>query len=172
MIEIKHKTTGKVLFNVHADTLKGADLADADLTGADLRWADLRLANLSGANLIGAGLWGADLKGTNLTGANLIGAGLWGADLTDANLTGANLSGANLAGANLTGANLTGAIGISIETNAPKSRDELVQDLLDASKDCLGLLEDWFPSMYDMRYANKTDSKKIDRLKAAREALQ
>ena len=92
--------------------------------------------------------------------------------LTDANLTGADLTDANLKGANLSGANLSGAIGISIETNAPKSRDELVQDLLDASKDCLGLLEDWFPSMDDMRCASETDSKKIDRLKAAREALQ
>ena len=88
------------------------------------------------------------------------------------NINSDTLSGAYLAGANLSGANLSGAIGISIETNAPKSRDELVQDLLDASKDCLGLLEDWFPSMDDMRCASETDSKKIDRLKAAREALQ
>ena len=58
MIEIKHKTTGKVLFNVHADTLKGADLS-----GANLRWA-----NLSGANLTGADLRWADLRWANLSG--------------------------------------------------------------------------------------------------------
>ena len=75
MIEIKHKKTGKVLFNVHADTLKGADLAGANLSGADLR----------------------------------------------------------------------GAIGLSIETNASKSRDELVQDLLDAIDNCVGVCidEEW-----------------------------
>jgi hypothetical protein len=51
-------------------------------------------------------------------------------------------------------------------------RQKLVQELIDASKDCLELLEDWFPSMDDMRCASETDSKKIDRLKAAREALK
>ena len=147
MIEIKHKKTGKVLCNINSDTLSGAYLAGANLSGADLMWA-------------------------NLTDANITGANITGADLTDANLTGADLTDANLKGATLSGANLSGAIGSSIETNAPKSRDELVQDLLDASKDCLGLLEDWFPSMDDMRCASETDSKKIDRLKAAREALQ
>ena len=120
MIEIKHKKTGKVLFNVHADTLKGADLAGANLSGADLMWANLTDANLSGANL-------------------------WGADLTDANLTGADLTDANLKGANLSGADLRGAIGLSIETNASKSRDELVQDLLDAIDNCVGVCidEEW-----------------------------
>ena len=95
MIEIKHQKTGKVLFNVHADTLKGADLAGANLSGADLMWA--------------------------------------------------NLTDANLSGANLTGADLRGAIGLSIETNASKSRDELVQDLLDAIDNCVGVCidEEW-----------------------------
>ena len=157
MIEIKHETTGKVLCNINSDTLSGADLTGVNLSGADLKGADLSGANLSGANLRDASLWGADLSG----------ADLWGA-----NLSGANLTKTDLKGADFWCANLTGAIGISIETNAPKSRDELVQDLLDASKDCLGLLEDWFPSMDDMRCASETDSKKIDRLKAAREALQ
>jgi len=46
-------------------------------------------------------------------------------------------------------------------------RERLVQDLLDAAKECLELLEDWFPSMDDMRCASEKDSQKIDRLKAA-----
>ena len=62
MIEIKHKKTGKVLFNVHADTLKGADLAGANLSGADLMWANLTDANLSGADLMWANLTDATPK--------------------------------------------------------------------------------------------------------------
>jgi hypothetical protein len=50
-------------------------------------------------------------------------------------------------------------------------RERLIQELLDASKDCLELLEDWFPSMDDMRCWTEVDSKKIDRLKQAREDL-
>jgi len=47
------------------------------------------------------------------------------------------------------------------------SSDEFGDELLDAAKDCLQLLEDWFPSMDDMRCADENDSQKIDRLKAA-----
>lgn len=36
MIEIKHSLTGKVLFTVNANTLRGADLYRADLYGANL----------------------------------------------------------------------------------------------------------------------------------------
>jgi hypothetical protein len=45
--------------------------------------------------------------------------------------------------------------------------DEFGDELLDAAKECLELLEDWFPSMDDMRCADEKDSQKIDRLKAA-----
>ena len=38
-MEIKHKTTGKVLLEVKGDTLSEADLRGADLSWADLRWA-------------------------------------------------------------------------------------------------------------------------------------
>lgn len=38
--------------------------------------------------------------------------------------------------------------------------------LVDAAKDCLFLLEDWFSSMDDMRCADEDDSQKINRLKA------
>ena len=37
--------------------------------------------------------------------------------------------------------------------------------LVEAVRDCLELLEGWFPSMDDMRWASGSDSKKIDRLK-------
>jgi len=43
--------------------------------------------------------------------------------------------------------------------------------LLNAAKDCLELLEDWFPLIDDMRCASEIDSKKIDRLQAAVRAL-
>ena len=43
--------------------------------------------------------------------------------------------------------------------------------LLNAAKDCLEILEDWFPLIDDMRCASEIDSKKIDRLQAAVRAL-
>ena len=130
MIEIKHKTTGKVLHTAYAETLRGADLSGAylsgadlsgaelsgaDLSGAELSGADLRDANLRDANLSVAYLSGADLRGAYLRRAYLRGAYLRGAYLRDANLRDANLSGANLRDANLSRAylrcaNLQGAI--------------------------------------------------------------
>ena len=101
MIEVKHKTTGEVLKEVDANTLRGANLGRADLVGADLRGADLSDADLSGADLGYADLVGADLRGADLRYADLVGA------------------------------NTTGAIGIKLPTLL-KSRDKLVQDLLDA----------------------------------------
>jgi hypothetical protein len=106
--EIKHKTTGTVLYS-----FKGEGLSDAVMKavkeGANLEGANLEGANLRGANLEGANLWVANLRGANLEGANLEGANLRGANLRSANLRGANLEGANLEGANLRGANLEGA---------------------------------------------------------------
>ena len=65
-MEIKHKSTNKVLLTIESDTLQGADLQEADLQGADLRWANLRWANLRRANLRGADLRGANLRGADL----------------------------------------------------------------------------------------------------------
>jgi len=116
--EIKHKTTGKILFESDKDTLRlcveavvesGADLCGANLCGANLCGADLCGANLCGANLCGANLSGANLSGADLSRANLSRADLSGADLSRANLSRADLSGANLSGANLSRANLSGA---------------------------------------------------------------
>jgi len=42
MKEIKHKTTGKVLKVIEADTLRKADLRGSDLSFSDLRGSDLR----------------------------------------------------------------------------------------------------------------------------------
>ena len=74
VVEIRHKTTGKVLKTVNAKSLQGADLQGADLRKADLRGADLRGANLRGADLRWADLRGADLRWADLRGANLQGA--------------------------------------------------------------------------------------------------
>ena len=108
-IEIRHRTTGKVLRVVEGANLKGANLEGANLEGADLEGADLSGADLSGASLEGADLRDADLEGANLSGADLEGAWLWDANLKDARLSGANLSGASLDGANLESASLEGA---------------------------------------------------------------
>ena len=100
-MEIKHKSTNKVLLTIESDTLQGAnlrlaDLRRADLQGANLRLADLRRADLQGANLQGANLQGANLQDANLQGANLREANLQGADLRWADLQDANLRWANL----------------------------------------------------------------------------
>jgi hypothetical protein len=78
---IRHKITGKVLFNGTVNYLRGVDLSgidlrDANLRGAHLRDADLRGAHLSGADLSGANLYGADLRRANIRGADLRGANL------------------------------------------------------------------------------------------------
>jgi uncharacterized protein YjbI with pentapeptide repeats len=114
MIQIKHKETNEILFEINSKNLKGADLSESYLSGAKLFKADLSDANLLNANLSGADLFKADLFKANLSGADLSGAdlsdsNLFKADLSDANLSGADLSDANLSGANLTGADLRGA---------------------------------------------------------------
>ena len=81
--QIKHRFTGKVIFEIevpeqHSGMALRYALEKATETKTDLRGANLRGANLTDANL----------KGANLTDANLRGA-----DLTDANLRGANLTG-------------------------------------------------------------------------------
>ena len=77
-IEIKHKTTGSVLFGGAYDSRKlcieAAVKTKANLCKADLYGADLYGANLCGANLGWANLGGANLGGANLGGANLGGA--------------------------------------------------------------------------------------------------
>jgi len=120
VFRIKHRFTGKILFELQCKSLKicieaalksGADLSGADLSGADLYGANLSRADLSGADLSGADLYGADLYGAKLSGAKLSGAYLSGANLYGADLSGADLSGADLSGADLYGANLYGANG-------------------------------------------------------------
>ena len=44
--------------------------------------------------------------------------------------------------------------------------------LVEAARECLELLEEWFPSMDDMRCADESDSQKIDRLKEALDARE
>ena len=141
LFEIKHRFTGKVIFNLECTSLKacvemavetGADLRGADLRDADLRGASLGGAYLSGADLRGTCLSGAslggaylsdaylsdaDLRGAYLRGASLGGAYLSGADLRDADLRGASLGGASFRGAYLSGADLSGAGGEKIESN-------------------------------------------------------
>ena len=109
-IQIKHRHTGKVLFehncenNTISVTVVAALRRGADLSGADLSGADLRGADLSGADLRWADLRWADLRGADLSGADLSGADLRWADLRWADLRGADLSGADLRGADLSGA--------------------------------------------------------------------
>ena len=111
-IDIKHRTTSRVLFSATLDnntvkkTLEIAVKEGTDLSGASLSSAKLSCADLTGANLTDADLTDADLRRANLSGANLSDAYLSGANLAKTKLTDANLSGAKLADAKLSGANL------------------------------------------------------------------
>ncbi len=138
VLEIKHKTTGRIIYRGVARSLgglvekgsselvsfaesdlAGINLSRRDLSGAKLQNADLKKAILVGTDLTGADLSGAILASADLYGANLYKANLSGADLSDSNMTAvravwaflakANLSEANLTSADLTGANLGGA---------------------------------------------------------------
>jgi hypothetical protein len=112
-VEIKHRSTGAVLWSGEAESSRDAVIAavkvDADLAGADLAGADLAGAYLARADLAGADLAGADLAGAYLARADLADANLAGANLADANLADANLARADLARADLADANLAGA---------------------------------------------------------------
>lgn len=102
-IQIKHKTTGAVLYECNAPDLRAA------LEQAVREKASLAGASLDGASLVGARLDGASLDGARLDGARLDGAWLDGASLDGASLDGASLDGARLDGAWLNGARLDGA---------------------------------------------------------------
>ena len=108
--EIKHRLTGKILFELECTSLKvcveKAVSAGANLRGANLQGAYLQGADLEGADLWGADLWDVNLRGADLRGADLRGADLWGADLRGADLRGADLWDVNLRGADLRGADL------------------------------------------------------------------
>jgi hypothetical protein len=140
-IEIKHKTTDKVLWSGEAVDLKdavqkavashasldGADLFGASLDGARLDGARLAYANLVGASLAratlsNADLFGVDLANANLAGADLTGASIAGADLTKARLVGARLVNASLVNARLDGADLAGASLVGARLNEPICR--------------------------------------------------
>ena len=64
--EIKHRHTGKIIFECDADSIKltllAAIKAKCNLRGSDLRGSDLRGSNLSGSDLSDS-----DLRGSNLT---------------------------------------------------------------------------------------------------------
>ncbi len=91
MFEIKHKETQKILYQVDASNLRGADLQGANLRGANLSRLDLRGANLKGADLRDVNLQLSDLRDADLRGANLRFA-----FLNHTNFVGADLRGADL----------------------------------------------------------------------------
>ena len=92
MIDINHRSSGRPILTVDAETLERANLAGQYLIHVDLRGADLTSAQMPFANLSGADLRGANLSGANLRGANLTEVDLSGADLAGVNLTGATMS--------------------------------------------------------------------------------
>jgi hypothetical protein len=106
MIQIKHRSTGKVIKEVDA-----ASLVNADLRGTDLRFANLQYTKLQDADLRGADLQDADLEFAYLRRADLRCANLQDTNLQHANLQHARLQRVNLLGADLYGANIRWALG-------------------------------------------------------------
>jgi len=118
IIEIKHHTTGSILFSVETESLKSAieaavsshtDLKNADLWNADLKKADLWNASLKNADLRNTNLQDADLRCADLRDVDLRNAYLWCANLRNADLRNADLRDTNLRDANLKNANLRDA---------------------------------------------------------------
>ena len=153
-MQIKHKYTGKVLFELECENIKTlveeAVKAKVGLIGANLRYIDLEGADLEGVNFKDANLKDADLRGTNLkdailTGANLADVDLMGANLKNANLTDANLEGADLIGANLEDVRVWNTIGNMREVRSMQIETYTItftKDLLHIG--CIGFpIEKW-----------------------------
>ncbi|MDG2185394.1 MAG: pentapeptide repeat-containing protein [Mariniblastus sp.] len=87
MIEIKHKSTGKVLHTVDGDSLRGCRLKCIDLRGADFQNQDLSKSYLSGCSLSEA-----DLRTANLSNTKILNCVAQRTDFTNANLSNADLS--------------------------------------------------------------------------------
>ncbi len=92
MIELRHRESRRVLFQIEGETLERVNLAGEYLIHVDFSGANLTAASLLFANLSGADMANADLRNANLRGANLTEANLTGVDFAGVNLTGATLS--------------------------------------------------------------------------------
>lgn len=117
--QIKHKTSGEILYEFAARSMEAARFDGMQLRGAAFGRCVLNRARFVGADLEGADfsrstLANADFSDANLLravfqGATLLRAKLVKADLGSSNLRNASLFQADLSGANLEGADLQGA---------------------------------------------------------------
>ena len=110
MVEIREKYSGKVLCEIDADSLRGANLSGLFLNRANLAGCDLTDANLSFSHFDHADLSNINLTGANLYRANLSRSILNNANLSKADLGQATLDRVNLVNACLIGANLKGTL--------------------------------------------------------------
>jgi hypothetical protein len=87
MIQIKHRFTGKIIFEAKVKTIEecvlkaheqGVSLENAELRNTELENADLTCANLENANLTCVSLENANLRNANLRNADLTCAELRG----------------------------------------------------------------------------------------------
>jgi len=132
LIAVLHRKSRRVLMEVDAERLAGANLAGAYLIHADLRDADLANTVLPFADLTGADLTGASLRGARLRGAKLVEADLTAADFAGADVTGATFGATVLHGCR----NLHLAVGL--ETVAHRSPSPIDERTLAASAARLG----------------------------------
>jgi len=116
LIQIKHRYTGKVLYETEAEDQQAAvekavkekkDLSFAYIEGDSFIRAKLSGAKLAHADLAWVGLYKADLSNADLSYSNLRFTNLSNADLSNANLKAANIDGTHLEGAALSNANLS-----------------------------------------------------------------
>ncbi len=87
MVQIKHKSTGKVLLNAKNESIRGCTLSGHDLTGADFSDQDL-----SGCKFTGCNLCDADFSGATLNLCKIDNSVLKRANFSNANLINADLS--------------------------------------------------------------------------------
>ena len=87
MVQIRHKSTGKVLLKAKNDSIRGCTLSGHDLTGADFSDQDL-----SGCKFTGCNLNDADFSGATLNLCKIDNSVLKRADFSNSNLVNADLS--------------------------------------------------------------------------------
>ena len=97
MVQIKHKSTGKILLNATNDSIRGCTLSGHDLSGADFSNHDLSGCKFSGCNLCDCDFKAATMIHTQIENsvlkrANFYQANMRNADMSDNVLDLANLS--------------------------------------------------------------------------------
>lgn len=105
MIQIKHKTSGKILLKAKNDSIRGCRLSGLDLTGADFCGQDLEGCRFTGCNLSDA-----DFSGTSLLNSQIENCVLRRANFSGCTMSKSDLSNNVLECAKFVGCAAVGAL--------------------------------------------------------------